>query len=298
MRRRLPPLHALAVFEAAARHNSFSKAAEELCVTHSAVSHQIKQLEEHLGVRMFVRLARAVALTNEGRRFLIEVQAALESLEAASLSISRNERARTLRVNVLQPFAGNWLVERLEAFLQDHPEIDLELEATQREDARALDEVDISVRYGKGEWKGIDFVKLLNVDLFPVCSPAYLKKLGGVKRPEDLSRAVLLRHSMEPWETWFRAIGLPSVPTTMGPLFSDARIMLDAAASGHGVALARSVLAEKDIQAERLVRLFDVTVPAPGAYYALFMPGSRARPEVEAFISWLVSICRKTSPLD
>jgi LysR family glycine cleavage system transcriptional activator len=171
MRRRLPPLHALAVFEAAARHNSFSKAAEELCVTHSAVSHQIKQLEEHLGVRMFVRLARAVALTKRRKKILIEVQAALESLESASLSISRNERARTLRVNVLQPFAGNWLVERLEEFLQDHPEIDLELEATHREDARALDEVDISVRYGKGEWKGIDFVKLLNVDLFPVCSP-------------------------------------------------------------------------------------------------------------------------------
>jgi len=292
MRRRLPPLHALAVFEAAARHNSFTKAADELCVTHSAISHHIKHLEEHLGVRLFVRLSRAVVLTNEGRSFLAEVKTALEALEAASLKISRSESTRTLRVNVLQPFAGNWLVGRLEQFLQDHPEIDLEIEATQREDARALDEVDISVRYGRGDWKGVSAVKLLDVDLFPVCSSAYLEKIGGVEQPEDLCKAVLLRHSMEPWETWFRAVGLQST-AAMGPLFSDARIMLDAAASGQGIALARSVLAEKDMQAGRLVRLLNMTVPAPGAYYALFRPGSRSRPEVDAFIAWLISLCAK-----
>ena len=298
MRRRLPPLHALAVFEAAARHNSFTKAAEELCVTHSAISHNIKNLEEHLGVRLFVRLPRAVVLTNEGRSFLIEVTAALESLEAASLRISRSERTRTLRVNVLQPFAGNWLIGRLEQFLTDHPEIDLEIEATQREDARALEDVDISVRYGKGEWKGAESVKLLDVDLFPVCSPAYLEKIGGVERPEDLDKGVMLRHSMEPWDTWFQAVGLQWAKPSMGPLFSDARILLDAAASGQGIALARSVLAEKDIQANRLVRLFNIKVHAPGAYYALFLPGSRSRPELDAFIGWLLSLCQTAAPAD
>ncbi len=298
MRRRLPPLHALAVFEAAARHNSFTKAADELCVTHSAVSQQIKQLEEYLRVRLFVRLPRAVVLTNEGQSFLIEVKSALESLEAASLKISRSTRARTLRVNVLQPFAGNWLVGRLDQFLRDHPEIDLEIEATQREDARALEGVDISVRYGNGEWEEADVVKLLEVDLFPVCSPSYLEKIGRVQRPEELCKAVLLRHSMEPWDTWFQAVGFQSVKPVMGPLFSDARIMLDAAASGQGVALARSVLAEKDIQAGRLVRLFNVKVPARGAYYALFRPGSRSRPEVDAFIGWLMSLCQKAAPVD
>lgn len=295
MRRQLPPLHTIAVFEAAARHNNFSKAADELCVTHSAISHHIKHLEEYLGVRLFVRLSHAVALTNEGRSFLIEVKSALETLEAASSRISRSERTRMLRVNVLQPFAGNWLVGRLEQFLGDHPEIDLEIEATQREDARALEDIDISVRYGKGNWKGADFVKLLDVDLFPVCSPSYLEKIGEIQRPEELSKAILLRHSMEPWDTWFQAVGLQSAKPVMGPLFSDARIMLDAAASGQGVALARSVLAEKDIQAKRLVRLFNVTVPAPGAYYVLFRPGSRSRPEVDAFIGWLISLCQKAA---
>lgn len=298
MRRRLPPLHALAVFEAAARHNSFTKAADELCVTHSAISHQIKQLEDYLGVRLFLRLPRAVVLTNEGRSFLAEVQAALETLEAASIRISRKTGTTTLRINVLQPFAGNWLVARLEQFLRDHPEIDLEIEAMQREEARALEEVDISVRYGKGDWKGAEFVKLLDVELFPVCSPSYLEKIGGFERPEDLSKAVLLRHSMEPWDTWFRAVGLHWPRPVMGPLYSDARIMLDAAASGQGVALARSVLAEKDMETGHLVRLFNVRVAAPGAYYALFRPGSRVRPEVDAFIVWLMSMCQKAGPID
>ena len=297
MRRRLPPLHAVAVFEAAARHNSFAKAADELCVTHSAISHQIKQLEEHLGIRLFLRLPRAVVLTNEGRTFLIEVKSALEALEAAALKISRNTGANILRVNVLQPFAGNWLIGRLEHFVKEHPQIDLEIEATQKEDTHLLDDVDVSVRYGAGDWNGVDFVKLMEVDLFPVCSPSYLKNIGCLARPNDLNKAVLLRHRMEPWDTWFRAMGLDWGRPITGPLFSDARIMLDAAASGQGVALARNVLAEKDIDEGRLVRLFDVKVPAPGAYYALFKQGSRVRPEIDAFITWLISVSRKVGPI-
>ncbi|MBI3067759.1 MAG: LysR family transcriptional regulator [Betaproteobacteria bacterium] len=210
MARKLPPLHTLTAFEAVAKYGSFSRAAEEMALTHSAISHKIKQLEDHLGVRLFVRLPRHVVLTSEGSLFLSEVQAALSVLEGAAARVSRRKSQRGLRVNVLPPFAGNVLVKQLPDFLKQHPEIDLEIDATPRLENNDLAGIDVFVRYGKGDWPGFESVKLMSVDLFPVCSPGYLPQLGALKSAADLGKAVLLRHTMEPWEPWFRAAGIQS----------------------------------------------------------------------------------------
>lgn len=295
MARKLPPLHTLTAFEAVAKYGSFSRAAEEMALTHSAISHKIKQLEDHLGVRLFVRLPRHVVLTSEGSLFLSEVQAALSVLEGAAARVSRRKSQRGLRVNVLPPFAGNVLVKQLPDFLKQHPEIDLEIDATPRLENNDLAGIDVFVRYGKGDWPGFESVKLMSVDLFPVCSPGYLPQLGALKSAADLGKAVLLRHTMEPWEPWFRAAGIQSERAPGGPLFSDARLMLDAAREGQGVALARSVLAGEDVREGKLVRLFDIAVTSQCSYYALFPPGARSRPEISAFLEWLTAICHKQS---
>lgn len=295
MPRKLPPLHALTAFEVAAKYGSFSRAAEELALTHGAISHKIKQLEDYLGVRLFVRLPRNVLITNEGSSFLSEVQAALSLLEAASARVAKREHQRALRVNVLPPFAGNFLVRQLPDFLQQHPEIDLVIDATPRLENNDLAGIDVFIRYGKGEWAGFESVKLMDVELYPVCSPGFLEKHPFLDRPTQLAKVVLLRHTMEPWEPWFDGAGVSAAAAPAGPLFTDARLMLDAAREGQGVALARSVLAESDIRQGRLVRLFDVSVRSPCAYYAFFPMSARSRPEISAFVDWLVGICTEAS---
>lgn len=294
MPRKLPPLHTLTAFEVAAKYGSFSKAAEELALTHGAISHKIKQLEDYLRLRLFVRLPRNVVLTKEGSTFLSEVQAALSMLEAASLRVTTRKEKNALRVNVLPPFAGNLLVRQLPEFLHEHSDIDLEIDATPRLENNDVAGIDVFIRYGSGEWPGFDCVKLMEVELYPVCSPVFLKR-HRLASPSDLESVLLLRHTMEPWEPWFRAANVRCSRPPAGPLFTDARLMLDAARDGQGVALARSVLAESDVREGRLVRLFDVAAVSPFAYFALFVPGARNRAEVDAFVVWLIGICRSRS---
>lgn len=291
MPRKLPPLHTLTAFEMVARFGSFSRAAEELALTHGAISHKIRQLEDYLGLRLFVRLPRNVVLTREGSTFLSEVQSALSTLESASLRATMRRDKRTLRVNVLPPFAGSLLVRKLPEFLDRHPDIDLEIDATARLENRDVADINVFIRYGKGDWPGFENVKLLEVDLYPVCSPTYLQK-HPIYEPADLESATLLRHTMEPWEPWLRAANVEFRRSPAGPLFTDARLMLDAAKDAQGVALARSVLAESDVRQGHLVRLFKVAAASPFAYFALFQPGSRTRREIDAFVTWLLEICR------
>ena len=290
----LPPLHALAAFEAVARLHSFAKAADELCITHGAVSHRIKQLERHFGAQFFSRRGRTIALTAKGTYFLGAVLDALSTLQEASTYMS-SDTHKTVHVSAGPSFARNWLIERLGDFYQKHPDIDLELSATKLTKAGKLaslkaDDADIEVRYGSAdEWTGFDSVKLLEGRLFPVCSPAYRDKLGGLARPDDLFKAVLLRLPHEPWKPWFEAAGLKIEEPVRGPLFSDASLMLDTAAKGQGVALARSLIVDDYLASGQLVRLWDISIPSPYAYYAIHSAKSPLRPEVNAFIEWLIA---------
>lgn len=294
MRKRLPPLHSLVAFEVVSDLQSFSRAGEALSLTHGAVSHQIKQLEEHLGVRLLERLPRKVTLTPEGVVYLREVKAALSLLEAAEIVVKDHAATRPLRISVLPSFAGNLLVPEMLPFLQRNPHIRIEIDATAGLENDEHNDIDVFIRYGTGDWPGFESIQLLPVTLFPVCSPAYADKYGPFLEPKDLARAVLLRHTREPWDFWLTAnaklFGQGEEVIAAGPLYSDARLMLDAACDGHGVALARSVLASADLREGRLIRICGAEVESPQAYHAYVRPGARSRPSTQAFIAWLLDI--------
>lgn len=289
--RRLPPLHILATFEAAARHKSFTKAAEELCVTKSAISHRIKLLEAHFEAPFFMRQNKNLALTPQGSFFLEAVREALATLQNACSQMPGQER-KVVRVSVRPAFASNWLIDKLGNFHRQHEDIDLEIYASKTTNLRTVG-ADIAICYGKAnEWAGFECTKLLTGSLFPVCSPSYRKTLGEVNQPEDLLRAVLLRLPRHPWGPWFKAAGVKCAEPTTGLLFSDAHLMLNAAANGQGVALAFDILARNDLKMGKLVRLFDLSIPSDCAYYAVYPDGVLSKPETPLFLDWLVTTCR------
>jgi LysR family glycine cleavage system transcriptional activator len=290
----LPPLPALAAFEAVARLQSFGRAAEELCVTHGAVSHRIKLLEEHYNTRLFVRRGGSVSLTTDGTYFLSAVLEGLSILQKASTRLTAPRRVVTISAGPTS--ARNWLMARLGDFYRAHAEIDLEITATKltsqkRRASLEAGEADIAVRYGRqDEWSGLTCVKLMDVQLFPVCSPDYVTAIGGFETPQALSKAVLLRLPHEPWKPWFDAAGLAWEEPASGPCFGDASLMLEAVANAQGVALARDVLVERDLAAGRLVKLFDTSVSSTRAYYAVLSSRGSERAEVRTFLEWLIAV--------
>jgi len=293
MFRRLPSLHLLAAFDAVARHHSFAKAAEELCVTQSAVSHRIRALEEQFGAKFFIRSKHSVTLTAQGTFLLGAVTESLSTLEDACARLAGTRRV--LKLSVGPAFARNWLVRRLGAFYQLHEDIDLEVNAVKLAQTDKLaclrtGEADVAIRYGsKSDWPGLRFTELMRSEVFPVCSPAYKASLGDDLQPKALLGKTLLRLLRQPWKPWFRAAGLNCEEPHSGPLFSDAALMLDAAAQGQGAALARSALVEHDLASGRLVRLFSAGVPSEFAYYAICQPDAARRAEVASFLGWLTA---------
>ncbi len=297
MAKKLPPFHTLVAFEAVARHLSFSKAAQELSLTQSAISHRISKLEQHLGARCVVRGRGLVSLTPQGVQLLGGVLEAMSALEAACTRL-QNPGRKAVRLSVGPAFARGWLIEKLGNFYREHGEIDLEINAAKLPPAGKLavlkaGEADVAIRYGSdADWPGFNCVKLLQSEAFPVCSPSYSATAGPFNEPAALVGATLLRLSGQQWTPWFRAAGLACEEPSQGALFSDAGIMLDAAANGQGVALARSVLVSFELKMGRLVRLFDIGIPSESAYHAICAPEVMKRPEVGRFLDWLVAIAR------
>jgi LysR family glycine cleavage system transcriptional activator len=287
--RKLPPLSGLAAFEAVARHRSFTKAATELCLTHSAVSQRVGMLERHLKGQLFVRSNRSVELTAAGARYLETVRDALSRIAAASEQFSEST-AKLVRLSVVPAFASNWLIQRLAGFRERHPDIDLEIQSTPQLANVSSGEVDVAVRWGKGDWPGVEKRLLFRDTLFPVCSRAYRRKLGRMRQPADLRRAVLLRQSIQPWKPWFSAAGLDWPEPARGPSFTDSALMLQAAADGHGIALARQILAAPLLQAGRLVRVFDIGVTTDRAFYVIYPAYPPRRAEVAAFVDWIAQV--------
>jgi len=281
---RLPPLVALRAFEVAARQLNFSRAAEELFITHSAVSHQIKVLETHLGMKLFRRSGRAMLLTAEGQQLYAHVREAFARLQRGVAELKPEARRGTLTVSVLPGFAARWLVPRLPEFYRRHPELDVNLRATTGLTDFRREDVDLAVRFGPGSWPGLMAEKLLDEDIFPVCSPHY--RSGKLPRtPEELLGCTLLHHVYEPWEEWFRAVGLKAaVPP--GPGFSESNLLLKAAAEGQGVALALGVLVQAELRSGELVRCHP-SLKARYAYYLVHPQQERIAPKVEAFKAWL-----------
>ena len=283
-------MQALRAFEAAARAGSLTRAAEALSLTHGAISHQIKALEESLGVRLVERAGRGIRVTDDGERLATRLRAALAEIADAVREASERRNPRQLRVSVTPSFAARWLLPRLGNFLARHPDIDLDVRSSFALVDFRRDDTDLAIRYGYGSWPDVRAEHLMDDAFFPVCSPRIAPALPA--HPRDLARYTLLRSDDEPWKPWFEAVGLDWPEPTRGPIFNDSSFMLHAAAGGQGVALARSSLVASDVRSGILVRLFDIDVPAPRRYYLVYPPRLAGSPKLVAFREWLLEEIR------
>jgi len=273
--RRLPPLNALKAFEAAARHEGFTRAAEELFVTQGAVSHQVKALEEELGVKLFNRERQRLVITEAGREYLTTLRDAFDRIALGTERLLQRQSSGALTVSTSPDFAAKWLVSRLGRFAEAYPEIELKLAALMHRVDFAREDVDLAIRHGDGQWPELDAVNLSTEELFPVCSPSLMTVRGGLREPEDVLRFPLLHlDDRRDWSRWLEAAGATGEGVLHGPILNHASMLIDAAIDGQGIALARTMLAASDLIAGRLVRPF----PAPGAPCGAPVPGRAAGP--------------------
>jgi LysR family glycine cleavage system transcriptional activator len=293
MTARLPSLNGLRAFEAAARHLSFTLAASELNVTQTAISHQIRRLEEELGIRLFVRQNRALALTPEARDYLPGVRAAFNDLRLATDRLLRKDDDKVLTVSTLASLAAKWLLPRLSDFQEQHPGIDVRITTSTGLVDFQRDNVDAAIRYGRGQWPGLRADWLMADELFPVCSPSLLRGDKPLRRPEDLRGHPLLHTSSansDDWRLWLTAAGLPADITKQPGITFDMIFMtIQAAIDGIGVAMGRTSYVQDDIAKGRLVVPFKIALPADAGFYLVSPEGRREAPKLTAFREWVVA---------
>lgn len=296
MTARLPSLNGLRAFEAAARHLSFTLAASELNVTQTAISHQIRRLEEELGIRLFVRQNRALALTAEARDYLPGVRAAFNDLRLATDRLLRKDDDKVLTVSTLASFAAKWLLPRLTDFQEHHPGIDVRITTSTSLVDFQRDNVDAAIRYGRGQWPGLRADWLMADELFPVCSPSLLRGDKPLRCPEDLKSHMLLHTSnanSDDWRLWLTAAGLPAdIARQPGITFDMIFMTIQAAIDGIGVAMGRTSYVQDDIAKGRLVVPFKIALPADAGFYLVAPEGRREAPKLAAFREWMIAATR------
>ena len=281
----LPPLLALRAFEAVARHLSFIKAAAELSVTQSALSHQVQKLEQHLGKPLFIRRTRAIDLTEDGQRYYDQIRPALDAIAAATRQQQTPPTTRVLRVGLLASFATLWLAPRLAGFISRYPHIQVELvPAIQLADVAAA-EVDVAIRYGKGDWTDVQATRLMSETLSPVCSPAF--------KASQLEKGPLLMatsHRPFEWTDWSRhyQVDVEHYPKA---LLHDYNIVVEAAVAGQGIAMGRHRLIERKLKDGSLVEAFDWPPYKSEIGYWLITPNGSTNPATECFSLWLQTLC-------
>lgn len=291
MAQRLPPMNALRAFEAASRHLSFSNAADELHVTHGAVSRAIRQLEDDLGQALFRRSTRSVNLTTTGEIYAQEVRLILDRLARATARARASASDDAINISTLDSFASKWLLPRLRHFRELHPDVDVRLSTGDRLVDFRVDDIDLALRYGAGTYEGLEADFLMDEDLFPVCAPALLENGPPLNRPEDLAHFPLIHDVFHvDWKMWLTAAGVETiVDPTRGASYESSDLGIMAAIQGDGVALGRSKLVEDDIAAGRLVRPFELSVAGNFAYYVVYPPGALEVPKVRAFRDWIIA---------
>lgn len=289
MATRLPPVHALSAFEAAARHGSFALAAEELCITPSALSHRIRLLEEFVGERLFNRDGRSVGLSEFGRRYLEVVRSALRTLTEFPMPHRSMPAQPRVKLTLPPTFARHMFIPKLADFTAKHPDIIVEMFLSVPLYDLSLSESDVEIRFGAGRYPNIATEKLFEEPAFVVASPAYLEKIDhAIKVPADLQQTTLLRSALEPWQPWFEAAGLDWPEPSTGPRVDDLGLLLEAVRHGYGVGLTRRGFAKDLLDSGAVVRLFDVQLSSPPhGYYLVYERQVRDRPEVLAMIEWL-----------
>ena len=293
MPRRLPPLNALKAFEAAARHESFTRAAEELCVTQGAVSHQVKALEIELGIKLFNRERQRLIITEAGRAYLTVVRDAFDRIASGTERLLQRQSGGALTVTTSPNFAAKWLVHRMGRFAEAHPDIDLRVSASPQHIDFAREDIDLAIRHGDGTAPGLHVMRLCAETLFPVCSPKLLNGRNALRSPGDLRRFPLLhvddRQSWNQWGQWLDFAGVRDIDLAHGPVLSQVSMAIDAAVDGQGVALARTALAAWDLIGGRLVRPFDLEMPVPFAYWIVCPKPSAKLAKIVAFTDWLIA---------
>ncbi len=285
---RLPPFIALRALESAARHRSYSRAAEELHVTHGAVSHQIRRLEEELGATLFQRAGNAMAPTPTALKLAAKVAGAVNLLQTAVDEVAAEATADPLVLSTLSSFAMRWLTPRLGRLARDTDETDLEVRVADQLADFVTDGVDMAVRYGSGHWPSVAVAPLFIETIFPVCSPDFARR-HRLDTPADLMKAPLLRQTHRPWSVWFASVGLEPPPDRGGLIFDDSLMLLGAAAEGLGAALARSSLVEQDLRDGRLIRPFAGESPAEAGYYLVWRDDSRKLKRILRLRDWLMA---------
>jgi LysR family glycine cleavage system transcriptional activator len=292
-RRRLPPLNALRAFESAARHLNFSRAAEELAVTPGAVSQQIQNLEDYVGAALFKRTPRGLLLTDSAQTALPALREAFDRLAEAASLLTAAVDGRRLTLTAPPSFAAKWLVPRLGRFEAAHPQVDVWLSADMELVDFAASDVDLAIRYGAGPYPGLEAIRLLSETVIPVMSPE-LAAANPVRMPADLARHVLLHdgspdadESCPDWQMWLAARGVRGVDAARGPRFNQSSLVIEAAVSGRGVALAKRTLAQDDLDAGRLVAPMPISTLVDFAYFVVHPKAKGRLAQVKAFVGWI-----------
>jgi LysR family transcriptional regulator, glycine cleavage system transcriptional activator len=290
MLRRLPALNALKAFEAAARHESFTRAAEELCVTQGAVSHQVKALEAELGIKLFNRERQRLIITEAGRDYLTVLRDAFDRIAVGTERLVQRQTSGVLTVSTSPDFAAKWLVNRLGRFAEAHPGIDLRVSATLHHIDFAREDVDLAVRHGDGSWAGLDVARLSTEQLFAVCSPKLLRGRQRISKPADVLKFPLLHlDDRKDWARWLEAAGVANAELAHGPVLNRASMIIDAAVDGQGIALARTTLAAWDLINGRLVRPLAETLRLSKTYWIVCPKATAALPKIKTFREWLLA---------
>jgi LysR family transcriptional regulator, glycine cleavage system transcriptional activator len=304
MLRHIPGLQSLKAFDASARHLSFTRAAGELNVTPAAVSHQIKELEDQLGIQLFQRTSRTMRLTRAGQIFRAAVAESLDQLTKGLHRIRQLDNASQLRVNASASIAAKWLVPRLDRFLALKPGADVRVDVSGALLDFDRDGVDIAVRFDRGDYPGLRVDRMFTDNVFPICSPALLERMGPIREPRDLLRLPLIHLDWEAqgavwpnWRMWMQAAGVAGFEDTSGLHFGHSSLAIQAALDGHGVALGETSLVADDLAAGRLVRPFELSLKSPSrfAYYLVSPVETADRPMVKAFREWILAEAAATS---
>jgi LysR family glycine cleavage system transcriptional activator len=289
--KRLPPLNALRVFDSAARHLSFTKASEELFVTQAAVSHQIKSLEDFLGLKLFRRRNRSLLLTEEGQSYYLDIKEIFSDISDATRKLLARSAKGALTVSLPTSFAIQWLVPRLSGFHARYPGIDVRVQAVDRDDWKMSDDVDVAIFYGRGNWSGLRVEPLYAEYLIPVCSPSLMLGADPLTSPEALSHQTLLHDaSRRDWQAYIRQLGLQHINVQQGPIFSHTAMVVQAAVHGQGVALVNNVLAQAEIESGRLVCPFNHALASKNAFYLVCHENQAELGKIASFREWVLAL--------
>jgi LysR family glycine cleavage system transcriptional activator len=297
--RRLPPLNAVRAFEAAARRGNFNHAAEELNVTPSAISHQVRTLEDFFGTKLFQRSGRSVELTTKSRDFLRSATQALDQINAASQRMMRRPEGNLLNISVSPTFAAGWLVPRISEFQTDHPELEIRMvTATSFTDFLNSD-IDLSIDYSRGDFpNGVSSLHLMTEHCVPVCSPEYMRAHGPLTKPEDIRNCTLLHVLARPgqWRNWMHVAGVDDIDAERGPKFPSTPLSLEAARSSGGIAISNLEFVEDQLRNGTLVAPFQVEVPSQSGYFLVYPVEHADEPKIDTFRQWILAKLAKEHP--